>query len=62
MKMIKRGLGKKMLTLGLIFIGIGFVLQGLTFNFESGLFKLGLIFSLSGIAAIGFDRIKAAKE
>ena len=39
------------LTLGIVFLLIGFVQQSFTFSFSSGLFSLGVIFTLSGLAA-----------
>jgi len=37
------------LTLGIIFLVIGFVQQGFAIDFTSGLFSLGFIFTLSGL-------------
>jgi len=42
--------------LGLIFLIIGFVLQDFSFSFESGLFNLGLIFTLSGLVATALSQ------
>jgi hypothetical protein len=39
------------LTLGIVFLIIGFVQQSFTFSFDSGMFNLGVIFTLSGLAA-----------
>ena len=39
------------LTLGIVFLIIGFVQQSFTFSFSSGIFNLGVIFTLSGLAA-----------
>ncbi len=39
------------LTLGIVFLIIGFVQQNFTFSFSSGMFNLGVIFTLSGLAA-----------
>jgi len=44
------------LTIGVIFLVIGFVQQGYTFSFESGMFSLGVIFTLSGLVASAFGR------
>jgi len=37
------------LTLGVIFLLVGFVQQGFAIDFTSGLFSLGFIFALSGL-------------
>lgn len=42
--------------IGLVFLLIGFVQQDLTFSFESGLFNLGVIFTLSGLAAVALRK------
>ena len=44
------------LTLGIVFLIIGFVQQNFTFSFTSGLFNLGLIFTLSGLVATYLSR------
>ena len=51
-------LGKKFLTFGLIFLAAGIVTQGFQFNFESAMFTLGLIFTLSGLASLGIGWLK----
>ena len=56
MRHFKKTLGPSFLTLGLAFLVIGWVQQGLTLSFESGLFNLGLIFSLSGAVATVLER------
>jgi hypothetical protein len=48
---MRRTIGTSFLALGLVFLAIGFVQQGLTLSFESGFFNLGVIFTLSGIVA-----------
>lgn len=55
-------LGKKFLTFGLIFLAAGIVTQGFTFSFESAMFNLGLIFSLSGLASLFIHRVKRSPE
>ena len=60
MKIDHNSLGMKFLTIGLIFLAIGIVIQRFQFNFESGMFNLGLIFTLSGLAALGIDRLKVS--
>ena len=44
------------LTIGIIFLLIGCVQQGFTFSFESGMFSMGVIFTLSGLAASALRR------
>jgi hypothetical protein len=56
MNTTKKLIGPAFLTLGLAFLAIGFVQQGMTFSFESGLFNLGIIFVLSGIVASALER------
>ena len=51
MDKIKRSTSLSFLTLGIVFLIIGFVQQGFTLSFESGLFSLGVIFVLSGLVA-----------
>ena len=43
-------------TIGLIFLVAGLVQQGFALSFESGMFNLGLIFTLGGLAAIAIDK------
>ena len=62
MKINHYALGKKFLTFGLIFLAAGLVTQGFTFSFESAMFNLGLIFSLSGLANILIYRVKGSKS
>ena len=57
MRIDHNALGKKFLTFGLIFLAAGIVTQGFRFNFESAMFNLGLIFMLSGLAALGIERL-----
>jgi len=52
----KRKAGLSFMWLGLIFLIIGFVLQDFSFSFESGLFNLGLIFTLSGLVATALSQ------
>jgi hypothetical protein len=44
------------LTIGIVFLVIGFVQQGFTFSFDSGLFSLGVIFTLSGLVALALGK------
>ncbi|MCP4581149.1 MAG: hypothetical protein GY839_05990 [candidate division Zixibacteria bacterium] len=53
---INKKIGTGFLTLGLIFLAIGFVQQEFSFSFENGLFNLGLIFTLSGIVSSALKR------
>ncbi len=55
---MKKNIGKSFLTLGIIFLIIGFVQQGMKFSFESGMFNLGFIFVLSGLASITLKKKK----
>jgi len=52
----KKTIGPGFLALGLVFLTIGFVQQGFSLSFESGFFNLGVIFTLSGAAAIALNR------
>jgi hypothetical protein len=49
MEKVKRSAPPSLLALGIIFLIVGFVQQGFTFSFESGMFSLGIIFTLSGL-------------
>ena len=49
---MKKSIGPGFLTLGLVFLAIGFVQQGYSLSFQSGFFNLGVIFALSGLVAI----------
>ena len=40
------------LSIGIIFLIAGFVQQDFSLSFESGLFNLGVIFTLSGIVSV----------
>ncbi|NOR83587.1 MAG: hypothetical protein GQ526_08855 [Ardenticatenales bacterium] len=56
MQKLKQSAPAGFLTIGLIFLLIGFVQQGFTLSFDSGFFNLGLIFTLSGLAATALKR------
>jgi len=56
MQKLKQNAPASFLTIGLIFLLIGFVQQGFTLSFDSGFFNLGLIFTLSGLAATALKR------
>lgn len=43
-------------TIGFVFLLAGLVQQGFAFNFESGMFNLGLIFVVSGLVAMAIER------
>lgn len=49
---MKRNTGKAFLSIGIVFLIAGFIQQGFTLSFKSGLFSLGFIFSLSGLVTI----------
>ena len=51
MRNMKEYAPPSILTIGIVFLVIGFVQQGFTFSFESGFFSLGVIFTLSGLVA-----------
>ena len=53
---MKKTAGPGLLALGLVFLAIGFVQQGFSLSFESGLFNLGIIFTLSGIVAVALEQ------
>ena len=44
------------LALGVIFLVVGFVQQGMVIDFSSGLFSLGFIFTLSGLVTWRMQR------
>ena len=52
----KKAIGPSFLSLGLVFLAIGFVQQEFSLSFESGSFNLGVIFTLSGLVASALDR------
>jgi hypothetical protein len=49
MEWINKSLPTKFITLGAVFLILGFVQQGFSLNFESGFFTLGLLFVLGGL-------------
>ena len=53
---MKNKVGPTFITLGLIFLIIGFVQQEFTLSFESGMFNMGLIFFLSGLVATAIEK------
>jgi len=53
---MKKNVGRSFLGLGLVFLVIGFVQQDMTLSFESGMFNLGLIFTLSGLVAMVLEK------
>ena len=56
MNEMKKSIGPGFLSLGLVFLVIGFVQQDFSLSFESGFFNLGIIFVLSGAVATVLDR------
>ena len=48
---MKKNTGKSFLAIGIIFLIAGFVQQGFTFSFTSGMFTLGFIFTLAGLVS-----------
>ena len=53
---LRRYAPPSILTIGIIFLLIGFVQQGFTFSFDSGMFSMGVIFTLSGLVASALRR------
>ena len=51
MDKLKKAAPISFLALGIVFLTIGFVQQSFTFSFSSGLFNLGVIFTLSSLVA-----------
>jgi len=51
MDKLKKAAPISFLALGIVFLIIGFVQQSFTFSFSSGLFNLGIIFTLSSLVA-----------
>ena len=49
---MKKKVGRSFLALGIVFLIIGFVQQDMSLSFESGMFNLGLVFTLGGLAAV----------
>jgi len=56
MKRINKSLPTSFITLGAVFLILGFVQQGLAINFESGFFTIGLLFILGGLAALFLNK------
>ena len=56
MAVVKKIVGPTFVTLGIIFLIIGFVQQEFTLSFESGMFNMGLIFFLSGLVATAIEK------
>ncbi len=50
------------LTIGIVFLIIGFVQQGFRISFESGFFTLGLIFVLGGLVGYVLRKNKSDGE
>ena len=53
---MKKNTDKAFLSIGIIFLIVGFVQQDFTISFKSGLFNIGVIFTLSGLAAIALEK------
>ena len=51
MENLKKYAPPSILVLGIVFLLIGFVQQDFTFSFDSGMFNMGIIFTLSGLVA-----------
>ena len=52
----KRAVGPTFFAMGLVFLAIALVQQGFALTFGSGIFNLGVMFTLSGIVASALDR------
>lgn len=53
---MKKNTGKAFLSIGIIFLIAGFIQQDFSLSFSSGLFNLGVIFSLAGIFATTVEK------
>ncbi len=53
---MKKKVGSSFLALGIVFLIIGFIQQEMILFFESGMFHLGLMFTLGGLAAVVLDK------
>ena len=53
---LRRYAPHSILTFGIVFLLIGFVQQGFTFSFDSEMFNMGVIFTLSGLVASALRR------
>ncbi|MDA0682949.1 MAG: hypothetical protein O3A57_00840 [Bacteroidetes bacterium] len=62
MKYVGKSMGKKLLPIGIIFLLAGFVTQGFTFSVESGMFNLGLIFTLGAMVSLGIAKMREASS
>ena len=56
MKRINQSIPASFLTIGLVFLVIGFVQQDFQISFESGFFILGLFFVLGGTCCLRFEK------
>ena len=61
MENVKKFAPPSILVLGIVFLLIGFVQQGFTLSFDSGMFNLGVIFTLSGLVAYFYKRNSSDK-
>jgi len=53
---MKKKVGPAFISIGILFLVIGFVQQGLKVSFISGMFNLGIIFFLSGLVATVIEK------
>ena len=54
----KQAVSSSFLAIGIVFLIIGFVRQGMTIDFTSGMFSLGVIFTISGLVARVLEKRK----
>ena len=62
MKRINKSLPTSFITLGAVFLILGFIQQGLVINFESGFFTLGLLFVVGGLAGLFLNKRESNPE
>lgn len=58
----KRSGLQAMLTIGIIFLIAGLVVQGFRFDFSSGMFTMGVIFTLSGLVGLYMPKSTEKEE
>ena len=62
MERINKSLPNSFITLGVVFLIIGFIQQEFSINFESGFFTLGLFFVVGGLAALFLNKRNKNQE
>lgn len=56
MERFNKSLPTSFVTLGAVFLVLGFVQQGLAINFESEFFTLGILFIVGGLATLFLEK------